>query len=533
MTLSLLLEEIRSGWTQRGWRLAFSLALKLLAAGLFMLLVGYLFWGLDAKLRSFSDYGTYDFLVLYLFLATLASSLASLPASYRALERPEDRLILSSLPISRDERILAKAAFFYTKLVVSLFLLSFPALVAYGIARGQTAIYYVFSALYPALASFSSLGLLTMLLGPYGLLMEVMRRHKVLQFALASVLVVGLCFVYREVLNLFLDLLAGSELDSYFSEPFLRSLNGASPYLFPAGSYLALLTGDGNAAGQVSLFLGASLLLLVLGFYILSFLMGRLEKGRKEKGARGARPARLPRSRMLSLLKKEWVLLFRDSSYLFSYTSLLIMQPFLAFVVIESLSGILQDGMGMFLAYFPELINGVLIFLVLLFASLISGASADGVSREGSGRILMKEIPVPPGEQLLAKLLVSTSVSLVSLLVTSLVLLGFSLLPVHVFFSILGTGSLFIVSLNLLGALDDFRRLGEGGRGGVSLLALYSILLPVLLALLHFLMTFLGVAVPLLYLVEFLIPLLLMGALLLLLRWRLPSLFLRMRVDYV
>ena len=519
MTLALLIEEIRSGWTERGWRLALSLVLKFLGAALFMLLVGYLFWGIDAKLRSFSSYGTYDFLVLYIFLATLASSLASLPGSYKALERTEDRLILSPLPISRDERILAKAAFFYTKLVVSLFLLSFPALVAYGIARGQTALFYVFSVLYPVLGSFSSLGLLTMLLGPYGLLMEVMRRHKVVQFVLASLLVIALCFVYREVLNLFLDLLAGAELDSYFSEPFLQSLNGASPYLFPAGSYLALLTGDGNVAGHVTLFIGASLTLLVLGFYILSFLMGRLEKGRREKGARK--------------VKKEWVLLFRDSSYLFSYTSLLIMQPFLAFVVVESLSGILQDGMGMFLAYFPELINGILIFLVLLFASLISGASADGVSREGSGRILMKEIPVPPGEQLLAKLLVSTAVSLVSLLVTSLVLLGFSLLPVHVFFSVLGTGSLFIVSLNLLGALDDFRRLGEGGKGGVSLLALYSILLPVLLALLHFLMTFLGVAVPILYLVEFLIPLLLMGALLLLLRWRLPSLFLLMRVDYV
>ncbi len=533
MILALLSEEVRSGWTQRGWRLVLSLALKIVGGALFMLLAGYLFWGVDAKLRSFSDYGTYDFLVLYLFLATLASSLASLPGSYRALERPEDRLILSPLPISRDERILAKAAFFYLKLVVSLFLLSFPALLAYGIARGQTAIYYVFSALYPALASFASLGLLTMLLGPYGLLMDVMRRHKVVQFLLASVLVVGLCFLYREVLDLFLDLLAGSELDSYFSEPFLQSLHGASPYLFPAGSYLALLTGDGNLAGQLTLFLGVSLLFLVLGFYILSFLMGRLEKGRKEKGVRNPRPARLPRSRMLSLLKKEWVLLFRDSSYLFSYTSLLIMQPFLAFLVIESLSGILQDGMGMFLAYFPELINGVLIFLVLLFASLISGASADGVSREGSGRILMKEIPVPPGEQLLAKLVVSTSVSLVSLLATSIVLLGFSLLPVHVFFSILGTGSLFIVSLNLLGALDDFRRLGEGGKGGVSLLSLYSILLPVLLALLHFLMTFLAVAVPVLYLVEFLVPLLLTGALLLLLRWRLPTLFLRMRVDYV
>ena len=47
-------------------------------------------------------------------------------------------------------------------------------------------------------------------------------------------------------------------------------------------------------------------------------------------------------------IKKEIDVLFKDSTYIFSYTALLIMAPFLAFVVISSLNAIIYDNLRIY-----------------------------------------------------------------------------------------------------------------------------------------------------------------------------------------
>lgn len=534
MILSLLLQEFESSSPYRGKKRVLSLLLKTFVSLLFMVLLAYVFWNIDSKLRDFSSYGTYDFFVLYLFLAMVLSSLTALPSSLKSLERKEDRLILSPLPLSQDEKILAKGIYFYLKLVISSFVLTLPVLLPYGIARGFTAVYYSFSFLYPFLISIFALGLLSLFLGPYAYLMRILRRYRLFQFLIACIAVIGLCFLYREVLSLFLYVLDGAALDAYFSEPFLASLASASLYFVPISQYIGMLTGEGLFSSNFIFFLGLSILMLVVGFFLLSFLSNKLlAKEEKIHLQKDSLFAKGNKDIFFTLLKKEYILLFRNSSYLFSYTSLLIMQPFLGYVVIESLNRLLYQRMEMFLTYFPELINGVTLFLVLLFASLISGSAADGLTREGTGRIVMKEIPISPIKQMEAKLLVSTSVSILSLLFTDIVLLSFSLVNAALFFVILGIGLLFILSLNLLGAMDDLRRLSEKKKGGSSLLSLYSLLLPIFLAIYHFLLVFMGASALLLYGTEFLLFFLFFGALLLFFWRKLPNYFKSMRVDYI
>ena len=534
MILSLLIQEFQSSSSFRGRRQVLAISLKIFASLIFMALLGYLFWEIDIKIRELSTLGTFDFLVLYLFLAMMISSLSALPSSLKALERKEDHLILSPLPISDDQKILAKGLYFYVKLVVSSFVLSLPILLSFGIARGYSAIYYTFTFLYPVFISLFSLGLLSLLLGPFSFFMKIMRRYRILQFVIASIAVVSLCFFYQQILSLFLSILDGAKLDSYFSEPFLKGLAASAPYFVPVYPLLGMMCGVGNYASNLLLYAGLVLLMLVVGFFLLSFLLKRRNK-RKETPPSGRLTfmGEKHHSVFFSLVKKEFVLLFRNSSYLFSFTSLLIMQPFLGYVVIESLNQLLYDKMEMFLVYFPELINGVTIVLVLLFASLISGSAADGLTREGVGRIVMKEIPVAPIKQMEAKLLVSVTVSFLSLLLTDIVLASFSLISVGIFFEILALGTLFILSLNILGAFDDFRRLSEKRNGGTSLLALYSLLMPILYALFHFGMVFLKVPGYAIYLMMFFLYFAFFLTLFFLFFKKCPKYFKTMRVDYV
>ncbi len=469
--------------------------LFLLVLACFLALEVYIYLALDAQLKEFSSYGSGDFLVLFLFLYFFLSVLSSLPLADRCLYRRRDEEILFPLPVSDDDVILGKGLYLYIRLVFSTLFLATPLLIAYGTTSDMMPQYYVLAIVYPFVVSFVSIGLLLALLPLYHRLARFMKGKFLLQLVLGVGVTVALCFLYRYVLELFLNIVQGSRLDALFSASFLAGLHEASPWFIPVSNYFALMSGTENVISNLLYLLGAILLMAFLGIYLLSYLYrSNKEPSTDEKKKRKEKKASL---RVLSpfraLLKKEFILLFRNGNYLFSFSSLLFMQPFLCYVVISSLSRLLYSNLAIFLDFFSELPNGISLLLLLLFASLVSSGAADGIAREEKGRLFLKTSPLSPIKMTLAKLLLPVAVSLFSFYLSAIVLLASGEIGVPLFFVAFVSGTFLIVSVSSYGLLGDLAAHSYGGRGKGflgALPALLSVLFPLMVALIHFSLMF-------------------------------------------
>lgn len=471
----------------------------------------YIFMALDKKLIEFSPYGSLDFLILFLGILLIISGFASLNKARNVFYKKSDSAILLHIPIDNDEVIFSKALFVYIYSVAVNFVISVPLLFSYGATRGieQNIFprFYVLSFLYPLFISVFSAGLVLLLLPLYNKIFNSLKNKALLQIILGSALVISLCFAYQYVLDLFLNLISNSKFDSLFSKDFLDSLHNTAPKLFPVSGFVNMTHVKENLIGNITISVGASLLMAIVGFIVTSLSYTRFLKNEfsQNKSVTKRKKSKVDNS-FKALLKKEFVLIFRNSNYVFSYTSLLIMQPFLAYVVISSLNALLYENMKMFLIYFPELINGMNILLLLLFSSIISSSSLDAYSRENKEVMIVKYIPINPDKQSYIKIIIPLIFSSFSLILTNIVLVSFGAITPLCFTISLILGLILQVTLSFCGVYIDLIKLSDTQKNDLSFLGtLISVVLPLIIFLIHILMTYFNLNVGLLYTIEVLI----------------------------
>lgn len=520
------------------YRTILNWVVKLLMVGAFIALEVYIYFSLEKKLDEFSTYGSYDFLLLFLFILLIFTIGAGVVKARNVFFKKTDSAIMLHLPLNNDSIVLSKTIFTYLYNVLVNLIISLPLLICYGVSQGENRIiysfYYGILVLYPFFVSIFSTGITLLILPLYNKIYNFLKNKNILQMLIATVLVILLCIGYRYVLSLFVNLLNNSKLDSMFSASFLTSLHNATNYFYPVSGYCALLLRRSDASSLMLISFGIVLLSIGAGFIISSLSYTHYLK--KEFSENSNTKVKTKKNKFLTqtkaFFKKEIVLIFRNSNYLFSYTSLLIMQPFLAYVVISTLNSLLFDNLKMLLTYFPELINGLNILLILLFSSIISSGGSDVFSREGKGILVLKYLPLSPIKICLIKISVPLAFSIFSLLVTNVILLSLGEITVKCFLISLLLGLILQVSLALSSIYIDMIKLDENKNNNISFLStLISFVLPLVIFLMHFLMTFYKVKVAIIYGSELGLTLIILIILLILFKPLVNKYFIRMRVN--
>lgn len=472
-----------------------SLLLRVLLYSGLVALICFISLSLDQKIEKYSSYGYYDFLSLFLSLSMVIGIILCMVKARGVLFNREDSMVSMPLPIAPSTIVLSKVAYLYIESSLSGLILYTPFLVCYGSSRGFIPYYYIFSFLYPFLISLFIVGVGLLLSLVYQQVYKLIRKNDIVQFLSASALMILLCYLYQFVLNLFLTALSDSSVGGMFSLDFVESLHQMVSYFAPVSLILDMMVKKSNVKSDILLSLGMILMSLVLGIGSSSLVFyheiknedrsekkkERKFKGKMEKPIRG-------------LLKKEMDLLFRDETNLFSYTSLLILCPFLTYLVISSLNGIIYDNLKFYAAYFPELVNGINLTLILLFSGVINASASLSISREGKAVWIIKTLPISPLKQIMAKIVIPMGLSIFSLLVTDMVLVFGGVITLPVFFSSFFIGSVLSIFNNVFGVYADMRdRNPDSGRIRLSLLNnMVPLLFPLLVFLLFFLLSVYG-----------------------------------------
>ena len=181
---------------------------------------------------------------------------------------------------------------------------------------------------------------------------------------------------------------------------------------------------------------------------------------------------------------------------------------------------------------FPELTNAISLTLILLFMGVINSSATLSISREGKSLEIIKYIPIDPFKQILAKLILPTSLSSISLLIGEIVLISTNSISISVFFSSLVIGLALIVASNILGVYLDMYDLSNKSKFKTKyLINLISILYPLIILFIMFLMSFLGSAGYGIYLTIVIISLVLLIPLLVKIKSRICKGFYSMEVN--
>ena len=178
-----------------------------------------------------------------------------------------------------------------------------------------------------------------------------------------------------------------------------------------------------NRTGMIP-YLAISCGIFLLGLSLTVFTFHRVRNLAVASKPRKSRFVYKKRSQLYGLIKKEIILLTKNPDYIFSFSGLLIVQPFLLYVIIVALNAIF--GSGTLLYYttlFPNFVSLVDVFIVMMVALIINGGANQYIAMEERTIRNLKTIPVSYKTQLAIKMMIPYTLSAFFLLVSLAVLL--------------------------------------------------------------------------------------------------------------
>lgn len=463
------------------------LLLKLILLGAFIALECFIFVSLDKKISQYSTYGTFDFLVFFLFIMFVIGLFSAALNGRKVIFSKDDRNILIPLPLTNETVVLAKIIYIYLKNALLTLVLTTPLLISFGAIRGQIPYYFIFSCLYPFIMAVAQIAVGLLFIALIEIIYKFIKKHDFIQLLLASILVIGLCYAYKFVLEMFLDALNDSSVGGVFSPEFVNFLHQNTKFMIPVINILDPLINSFNIVSNISTFVGASILTLVVSFFVVTYFYNLFNRRQVDvRSSHGTHKNIKLVTPFKALLKKEMDLLFKDSGLTFSYTALLIMCPFLSFSVISALETIVYENLTFYTVYFPEIVNGLNITLILLFASIINSSAALSISREGKALQIVKYIPVHAYKQVLAKIIIPMMLSIISLIITEVVLITTGAISFVAFITSMVIGIIIIVAMNILGVIFDMHDKTPSKHKLSYLVRLISLGYPAVLFVIHF-----------------------------------------------
>lgn len=478
--------------------------LKVIGIGFFIALEVFIYINIDNKVTANSVYGSFDFLVLICSLTLAITIIFTALKARKKIFNNFDKNILLPLPVAKGEVVFSKVLFLYIYQALLNILLSSPILITYFVLHNYLPPYYIFSVIYGPLISLFGIGVSLILALLFEFAYRFLKLSDIAQFIFGSVLVILLCFAYQIVLNLFLDALNNNEGTGMFSTDLIELVHSVSLPLFPVYTFLdPTVNGTQiNLWSSVCINLGMIIMSLFLGGVVASISYSLSLSNLNEKINKKRNKNNLVLTPFKALVKKEFSLLFKDSSYTFSYTALLIMAPFLSFVVISSLNSIIYQNLRYFSVYFPDLVNGLNICLILLFASVINSGASQSITREGPALQIVKYIPVDPLKQVSAKLVLPVSLSSVSLLITLIVLLSTGNIDYRVFLITLFAGIILLIVTTFNGLYFDMHDMSPTDTKLSFVNTLVSFVFPFALLVIHFGVSLIRIDTYYIYIIE-------------------------------
>lgn len=476
------------------------ISLSIIFIAFFIAIEVFLFMTILQKIERFNN-APVAFLNLFLFIISIMIIIAGIINANKLFFNEKDIEQLSIHPVSNSKIVLSKLIFLFFSHYAMSIMFVLPVLIAYGTNNGVTVSYYYQCLFYPILSFLFEIGISLLLVYPYWLLNKFLKKHFKTKFILVLVILVIGSYLYSVILNLFIEIVAGNNINSLFTTDSINFLIKARNYQIPVRFLVDVFISNRitNLIPYLCIALGIFILGLTVAIFAFNYVRNiAINVGFKEKEHKYQQV-----SVEKALIKKEMEILTKNADYTVSYIGLLIVQPFLAFLIIKAMNTIFSSGVfSYFLTIVPEFIPMLDLLLVMLFTVIISSGANQYIQMEKRTIKIMKTIPVKFKTQVLIKVSIPFILSSASLIITYLTLLVGGLISFPNFIIGLILSLILLVIFMVVSLIEELKIRHQKPRSSF-LSTLYSYLLPIVVFGVGVLFSYLGFSIYLSYLIAF------------------------------
>ncbi len=497
--LTLLIKDFRLMFSKE--RSSAKGVIKMIFTALFVLgfvaIEIFLYSALLRKIENFSNAPT-SFTLLFLFVISVFMTVSAVLNAKKLFFNEQDIKQLSNHPVENSKMIISKLIFLVIIQYTTSLIFEYPIFVAYATISGVPLIFYYTALFYPLIACIFEIGVGLLLVYPVRMLSEYLKKHVLLEFILSVVLIFGLVIPYSRVLNIFVDLVANNEITLLFTEENMAAIAKFGEYAVPVNFLVDVFLL--KKTSSLFAYLGIAGGVFVLGLSITIYTFHRVRNVTTTSKPKKLNFAYKKRSRVYGLVKKEIILLTKNPDYIFSFSGLLIVQPFLLYMITVAMNAIFSSGT--FLYYttlFPNFVALIDVFLVIMVTLIVNSGANQYISMEERTIKNLKTIPVDYRLQLLVKVLLPFTMSTVSLIIAVFALLiGEVITPLTALFAFLL--SFVVVLVFDIISLREELNIRHGKPRSSYLSNLFSYVLPLAYIALVMFLSFSGASLIVMYL---------------------------------
>lgn len=338
--------------------------------------------------------------------------MAGLESMRRSLTDHKHKELFLRMPVSSKALFLSKiAALLVSAYALAFVLIATLSLVFYTSASLSAAFLWRSAVVWLFMPPAAFL-ISTLLLVPYIKIVEFVSNKYALMLVLISSLIMGAFLVYSRLLEAVQSLLETGSIKYLFNERFVNTLDALLKWCYPASAYSSIALG-----GNLLLSLAIALVLAALAPAVVVLISKRLftatlysnAQRRRTSFRRGSAKKLSP---LQSLIKKEFISIYRDPKSTFSYFAVAASMPVMVYCCYTLFESLIQSTIGMSVSFPLATVT------VLIFSILTNTFCATNVSRDGAAAIKVKTYPVKASTIILAKVLLCATVSSLSILVS-------------------------------------------------------------------------------------------------------------------
>ena len=443
------------------------------------------------------------FLSLFLFILSIMMIISGLVSANKLFFNEKDIEQLSVHPVSNSSIIFSKLVFLFVMHYITSLIFVYPVLIAYGAIMSKGIWFYYVCLFYPILSFIFEIGVALILVYPVWLIKNFLKKRVLLKFILTLICLFIGCYLYSIVLNIFIEFVAGNNINALFTTTSINKLIELEKYQIPINFLIEVFVQ--RKTMRLFPYIMIALGVFIIGLTITIFAFNYVRNISISNTSKPKEKEFKSVSITKALIKKEITLLTKNSDYTLSFTGLLIVQPFLAFLVIKALNTIFTSGTFMYyVSVVPNFIPLMDILIMMLFTVIISQGASSYIQMEKATIKVMKTIPVKYSKQLFIKVLIPFILSFSSLLITSLVLLIGNMISVTTFiFGLILTSGLLVV-FDIVSLKEEVSIRNKKPRS-TFLSSLYSYILPIVYFLVCAGMSYFGLSIYIAYLIGFVI----------------------------
>lgn len=366
-----------------------------------------------------------EILVLLYLIVLAIVTIFTLERTRKVFTDDNDRLIFLRLPLRRRNVFLSKfvVIFLHSFILGALFIVSINIILATMIPLSvQVLLAMIGVCLFMPIASML---LVAILIVPYILIIEFFADKYLALFISFTLLLAGAFILYSQLLSVVQTLLTTGSIRFMFNEEFVKGLQGIYAYAYPINSMVAIMF-ESNPLVHWLILIGFA---LVASFIVLQAskilykitLYRELRDSGKPHKARNEKRANV----VASLVKKEFLCVYREPKHVFSYLSIAMAMPIMVYSSFTLFETLIYNTLGIKVSY------ALALSVVLLFGVLTNTFCASNISRDGYGILKLKSLPLRVSRIFGAKVLFCGVISSLATIVSCVVLMATSSIKVY------------------------------------------------------------------------------------------------------